>query len=140
MNNIIQIKRGNGKPLAGVLAEGELGYDKKGKVLYIGVIVNNDDKDELVVEPVADMIKTQDAYNKAVSAEGVASKASQTAADAESTADRAESTANTIQEYITSLDAAMRQWQSRVQNQDIHDLKLPDLPSWDNEGDANDLL
>ena len=36
MSNIIQIKRGSGKPSNGVLLDGELGYDKTSGFLYIG--------------------------------------------------------------------------------------------------------
>lgn len=37
MGNVIQIKRGSGQPGAGILADGELGYDTSGGFLYIGV-------------------------------------------------------------------------------------------------------
>lgn len=37
MGNIIQIKRGAGKPNNGILANGELGYDTENNRLYIGV-------------------------------------------------------------------------------------------------------
>ena len=36
MGNVIQIKRGAGKPSNGTLANGELGFDTTNKYLYIG--------------------------------------------------------------------------------------------------------
>jgi hypothetical protein len=49
--NKIQIKRGSEKPDAGVLDEGELGWDKKNKKLYVG---NGDNSNATLINPPLD--------------------------------------------------------------------------------------